>query len=94
MIKECRVVLHNQAVTVVDYDGTQVQFPATKSKTDVVYVEYSDGKYVIVEKEDYEKSLKPKADKKSKKVKATETDLVEEVVGSEAVENETDEISE
>ena len=94
MIKECRVVLHNQAVTVVDYDGTQVQFPATKSKTDIVYVEYIDGKYAIVSREDYEKSLKPKADKKAKKVKATETDLVEEVVESEAVVDETDIISE
>lgn len=94
MIKECKVVLHNQAVTVVDYDGTQVQFPATKSKTDVVYVEYIDGKYAIVEKEDYEKSLRPKADKKPKKVKATETDLVEEVVESETVVNEADIISE
>lgn len=94
MIKECKVVLHNQAVTVVDYDGTQVQFPATKSKTDVVYVEYIDGKYAIVAREDYEKSLKPKADKKAKKVKATETDLVEEVVESEAAVYEADTISE
>ena len=94
MVKECKVILHNSAVVVADYDGIQVQFPATKSKTDVVYVKYTNGKYVIVTREDYEKALKPKGDKESKKVKATETSLVEDVVESEAVADETDSMSE
>lgn len=94
MVKECKVILHNSAVIVVDFDGTHIQFPATKTKSEKVYVEYSDGKYTIATKEDYEKSLRSKTDKKSKKVKTTETDLVEEVVESETVADETDTISE
>ena len=87
MVKECKVVLHNSAVMVVDFSGTKVQFPATKINDEVVYVEYIDGKYSVVSREDYEKSLKPKAIKKPKKVEAAF-----EVVEPEAVKNETDEI--
>lgn len=94
MIEECVVVLQNEAVMVVDYDGTKIQFPATEEKLDVVYVGCTDGRYAITTKEDYEKSLKPKESKKQRKSKAIETDLVDEVVQSEAVKNEIDEISE
>lgn len=89
MIKECKVVLHNSAVVVVDFGGTKVQFPATKINDKVAYVEYVNGKYSVVSKEDYEKSLKSKVIKKPKKV-----ETIDEIVESEAVENETDEISE
>lgn len=68
MIKECKVILRNSAVMVVDFGGTKVQFPTTKTNGEVVYVEYIDGKYSIVSKEDYEKSLKPKANKKTKNI--------------------------
>lgn len=94
MVKECKVILHNSVVAVVNFGGTHIQFPATKINGETVYVEYVDGRYTIISRNEYEKSLKSKVDKKSKKVKATETDLVEEVVESEAVKNETDEISE
>jgi hypothetical protein len=94
MVKECKVILHNSAVIVVDFDGTHIQFPAAKTNNETVYVEYVNDRYSIVSKNDYEKSLKPKADKKPKKIKTTETDLVEEVVESESVVDETDTISE
>lgn len=88
MIKECKVILHNSAVMVVDFGGTKVQLPATKINDKIVYVEYIDGKYSVVLKEDYEKSLKLKVSKKTKKV-----ETVDKAVVSEAVKNETDEIS-
>ena len=64
------------------------------SSANIALIKYEDGVATISSKEDYEKSLKPKAVKKPKKVEATETDLVEEVVESEAVVDETDGISE
>lgn len=93
MIKKCKVVLHNSAVAIADFDGINIQFPATKTDGDVVYVEHSDNRYIIVSKEDYEKSLKPKTDKKQRKIKATEIDLVEEVVETETVVDEADKTS-
>ena len=72
------------------YAGTT--FADQPFKTDgrkTVYLKYENGIATVSSKEDYEKSLKPKAEKKSKKVYT-----IDEVVESEAVKNETDEISE
>ena len=94
MIKECKVTIQNSFSSIVMFDDVEVQVPTNSVVNGVAYVKYENEIYSVANKEDYEKFLKPKADKKSKKVKTTETDLVEEVVESEAVVNETDEISE
>mgnify|MGYP003302600230 CR=1 FL=1 len=92
MIKECKVLSCNPFlnIIVIDFDGKTIQMTGKINKdTKTIYVKYEDGVATISSKEDYEKSLKPKTGKKSKKVETTN-----EVVESEAVENETDEISE
>lgn len=92
MIKECKVLSCNPFlnIIVIDFDGKTIQMTGKIDKdTKTIFVKYEDGVATISSKEDYEKSLKPKAVKKPKKVEATE-----EVVESEAVENETGEVSE
>ena len=92
MIKECKVLSCNPFlnIIVVDFDGLHIQMTGKIDKdVGAIYVKYENGVATISSKEDYEKSLKPKAVKKPKKVEA-----IEEIVESEAVENETDEASE
>lgn len=48
MVKECLVVLNNEAVTVVRYDGKDIQFPAINKDVKKVSVNYENGKYSIV----------------------------------------------
>ena len=92
MIKECKVLSCNPFlnIIVIDFDGKTIQMTGKIDKdTKTIFVKYEDGIATISSKEDYEKSLRPKAVQKPKKVEA-----IDEVVESEAVENETDEISE
>lgn len=49
MIKECQVLLQNEAVTVVRFGRIDVQLPAHKHKVKAVVVKYEDGKYAIVD---------------------------------------------
>ena len=92
MIKECKVLSCNPFLNslVVDFDGLHIQMTGKIDKdTETIYVKYEDGIATVSSKEDYERSLKPKTVKKPKKV-----ETIDEVVESEAVENEADEISE
>ena len=92
MIKECKVLFHNPHLRsiLVDFDGMKIQFTGDIDvNTNTIYVKYEDGIASVASKEDYMKSAKPKAEKKSKKVYTTK-----EVVESEAVKNEADTISE
>lgn len=47
MIKECKVLLNNEAVTVIQYGDIQVQIPAIGRKATVVKVK-DDGHYTVV----------------------------------------------
>ena len=94
MIKECKVAIQNSFSSIVMFDDIEVQVPTNFVVDGRAFVKYENGVYSVLNKEDYENTLKPKADKRAKKVKPTETDLVEEVVESEAVVDETDGISE
>lgn len=58
MIKECTVTINNEIVTVVDYEGISIQFPAIKKDVKTVYVKNTNGKYKIVDKDEYENSLR------------------------------------
>ena len=92
MIKECKVLSCNPFlnIIVIDFDGKTIQMTGKIDKdVKTIFVKYENGIATVSSKEDYEKSLKPKAVKKPKKVEA-----IDEIVESEAVENETDEISE
>lgn len=94
MIKECKVIIQNSFSSIVLFNDVEVQVPTSYVVDGRAFVKYENGVYSVLNKEDYENTLKPKVVKNPKKVEATETDLVEEVVESEAVVDETDGISE
>lgn len=49
MIKECPVIINNNAVTVVRFGDTDVQFPSIMSDTKTVNVKYESGEFFIVD---------------------------------------------
>lgn len=49
MVRDCRVLLNNEAVTVVDFDGTKVQFPAIKNADKTIKVKFANGEYSVVD---------------------------------------------
>lgn len=72
MIKECPILINNTAVTVVKYDDVEVQFPAINKDVKTVFVDFTEGKYNIVDKKEIEKATVEKlveevADKKEEK---------------------------
>lgn len=79
MIKECSVVLNNEAVTVVKFDRKDVQLPAIKREAKKVLVNYENGKYSIVNDD----AKTEDADKNKKKAGAIKKTTVEETVADE-----------
>lgn len=65
MLKECKVLLNNEAVTVIQYDDIQVQIPAIGRKTAVVKVK-DDGHYTVVP-DDYSEPVEKKPRTRKKK---------------------------
>lgn len=49
MIKECRVVLNNDLVTVVLYDDVYVQLPSIHKNSQTVYIDNQWGFYSVVD---------------------------------------------
>lgn len=75
MVKNCNVLINNEAVTVIDYDGVQVQIPAIHRDTRTVKVVLENGRYTVVD-DDYiepvietvaESTTKPKRKANNKK---------------------------
>lgn len=54
MTKECKVILNNDAVTVVKFDGNEIQFPSIHRNAKSVFVKFDNGSYSIVDKMDNE----------------------------------------
>jgi len=48
MIKNCKVLINNEYVTVVDFGDRQVQLPSIKRKANCIKVEYKDGIYTVL----------------------------------------------
>ena len=97
MIKECKVLSCNPYlhIVLVDFDGMKIQFTGDIAEdVDVVYIKYENGVATISTKEEYEKSLSGKSGKATKKVKANEAVLVDEVAVLETEKSETEEVSE
>lgn len=67
MVKECLVMLNNEAVTVARYGNTDIQFPSIHRDAKTVFVNCEDGKYSIVDK-----NYKSKSAEKSNRRKSTE----------------------
>lgn len=51
MIKECPVIMNNEAVSVVSFDGIDIQFSCLGKNIKKVNVKFEDGKYSIVKDE-------------------------------------------
>ena len=52
MIKNCKVLLDNGVVTVVDFNGSEVQFsPAIRPKSDYVTVKNENGRFTVITEE-------------------------------------------
>jgi hypothetical protein len=71
MIKECKVLSYNKYLNILvfDFNGKQIQTTAkldTECKT--VFVKYKDGKYEIVSKSEYERSIRSFNKKKEKEI--------------------------
>ena len=49
MVRDCKVLLNNEAVTVVDFGGTKVQFPAIKNVAKTIKVKFANGEYSVVD---------------------------------------------
>lgn len=73
MVKECSVILNNEAVTVVKYDGKDIQFPSIHKDAKKIFVNYENGKYSIVDE-----NFKSQSVVKSKKKSATKKTTVKE----------------
>ncbi len=89
MIKDCRVVLNNEAVTVVRFGDIDIQFPSIHSDLKIVRVLYQDGKYSVVDS-DYEettpaatKNNKSKRDNKKTTIEKSDVELPSEDVALE-----------
>jgi hypothetical protein len=52
MVKKCIVKLNNDAVTVVVYNGIDIQLPSIHKEAKFVNVIFKDGKYIVVD-DDY-----------------------------------------
>lgn len=86
MIKDCRVVINNEAVTVVRFEDIDIQFPSIHSNSKFVRVLYQEGKYKIVNP-DYEENTslatengKSKRNNKKTAMEKIDTDAFEEDV--------------
>ena len=49
MVKNCRILINNDAVTVVDFDGVEVQLPSIQREARFVKVCETNGIYSVVE---------------------------------------------
>ncbi len=82
MIKECKVLSYNKFLNILvfDYDGKPIQTTVvidTDSKT--VFVKYKDGKYEIVSKNEYEKSIRALDKKKENSTKSDNKEQNKEI---------------
>lgn len=71
MVKECRVLTNNEAVTVIDYDGTLVQMPSIHRKAKTVNVVHENGKYIVVGDDYHETTIDIDKPQKRAKKKTT-----------------------
>ena len=82
MIKECPVILNNEAVTVVKFGDVSVQFPSIKKDEKTVFVKYKNEKYSIVdgiqdETEEAKPETKSIVKKRTSKKKTVEEPKIE-----------------
>ena len=77
MVKECLVVLNNEAVTVVKFDDKDIQFPSINKDAKKVFVNYENGKYSIVDEKYKAESVEKPKKKNNTSKKTTSEENVE-----------------
>ena len=85
MTKECKVLMRNELVMVVDFDGKEIQMPSDHKDTNIVFVKYENDRFSIVDKLEKEKKpvkIKPVSRVKKQK-KVTEVELADDVTTEE-----------
>lgn len=86
MVKECKVTVNNDAVTVAIFNGVSVQFPSIRRNAKTVYVKSENGKYSIVDEltesidNTAEESAEEEIVSKPKKKRAKKTTVEEETI--------------
>ena len=84
MTKECKVLLRNKLVMVVDFDGKEIQMPSDHATTNTVFVKYENDRYTITDKlEEKKPKMKPVSRVKKQK-KVTEVELAKDVTPEES----------
>ena len=48
MIKDCKVILNNERVTVIDFDGTAVQLPSIHRKAEYIKVKFDNDRHIVL----------------------------------------------
>lgn len=66
MVKNCRVLINNEAVTVIEYDGVLVQIPAIHREAKNINVILQNGRYIVVN-DNYKELMASAAEKQKKK---------------------------
>ena len=85
MTKECKVLMRNELVMVVDFDGKEIQMPSDHTDKDTVFVKYENDRYFItcnLEEEKKPVKVKPVSRVKKQK-KVTEVELADDVATDE-----------
>jgi hypothetical protein len=81
MPKKCKVLLNNEVVAVIDYDGVSIQIPPIEDADEYVYVEKNGYTYTVINEQklatDCEKKQTKKKNGLKKKAKQNETQEVE-----------------
>ena len=76
LIKECKVILHNDLVAVVLFDGKEIQVPNSKLINKTTYVKFENKKYIVVSNDEFEKFCKRNI--KKNKVEEKPIEIVDE----------------
>ena len=77
MLKKCKILFSNEAVTVFECDGQEVQIPAVKTDKNILNVLVEGNSYRVVDDnyKEPEKEKPVKANKKTKKTTKTEEEI-------------------
>lgn len=82
MIKECKILSYNKFLNILvfDYNGKPIQTTVViDADCKTVFVKYKDGKYEIISKSEYEKSIRSLRKKKEISVKDEIKNEVKEI---------------
>lgn len=85
MTKECKVLMRNEFVMVIDFDGKEIQMPSDHKDTNTVFVKFENDRYSITDKLEEKKIEKVKPVLRVKKQKkVTEVELADDVAAEES----------